>query len=209
MASGRRELLVATGNTGKLVEIAAALSGLGISLLSLNDVADYQPPPEDGLTYAHNALIKAATAAQATGLPTLADDSGLEVDALGGEPGVLSARFGGINLDDAQRNHLLLQRLAGVGRHERSARFRAVLVLQVPHQPPAFFEGTVEGAIATEPRGHGGFGYDPIFCPRDETGIVSAHTFAQLSTAEKNRCSHRGQALQLLRQALTARTIRM
>src|SRR5690554_3130955 len=124
------ELLVATGNKGKLREIEAALAGLGLRLYSLADVPGYESPVETGHTYVQNALIKAAAAAKAAGMPVLADDSGIEVDALAGQPGVQSARFGGSGLNDEQRNELLLQRLAGVtGRAARAARFRAVVTL--------------------------------------------------------------------------------
>ena len=199
-----KSLLLATTSVGKRDEIAAALAGLGITLRTLADLPGYRPPAETGLTYAHNALIKAKAALDAAGLPVLADDSGLEVDALQGAPGVLSARFGGEGLSDAERNRLLLERLRHVPPERRTARFRAVLVLWVPGSMPHLFEGTMEGWIGPAPRGQGGFGYDPIFYLLDEHGRPLNRSVAELTREEKNAVSHRGRALALLRQALTS-----
>lgn len=202
-----KSLLLATTSPGKRVELAAALDGLATTLLTLADLPDYRPPAETGHTYAHNALIKAKAALDAAGLPVLADDSGLEVDALQGAPGVLSARFGGTGLSDAERNRLLLERLRDVPPERRTARFRAVLVLWVPGGMPHLFEGTMEGWIGPAPRGEGGFGYDPIFYLLDANGRPLHRSVAELAPQEKNTVSHRGRALALLRQALASGTV--
>src|SRR5690606_38613033 len=135
--------------------------------------------------------------------------SGLEVDVLDGAPGVYSARFGGAGLSDEERNRHLLAALAGVPQARRTARFRAVLALLAPGEPPGFFAGTVDGWIGFEPRGEHGFGYDPIFCLRDAAGRLLPQTMAELDAADKNRVSHRGRALRLLRRALAAGEIRL
>ena len=206
---GAPVLLVATGNEGKRREIERALAGLGVQVRSLRDLPGYAAPAETGETYVHNALLKAQAALAASGLPVLADDSGLEVDALDGAPGVHSTRFGGPGLTDEQRNTLLLQRLAGVPRQRRTARFRAVLVLLAPGAAPELFEGTVDGWIGFEPRGSGGFGYDPIFYLRDADGRLLDRTMAELTPNEKNAVSHRGRALALLRQAFVDGRVRL
>ncbi|HEY8450186.1 MAG TPA: RdgB/HAM1 family non-canonical purine NTP pyrophosphatase [Bacillota bacterium] len=200
--SWRRQMLLATTNPGKIAEIRAALAGLDLELKTLRDVSGYQPPAETASTFWENALLKARAAFAATGWPALADDSGLEVDALGGAPGVHSARFGGDGLTDADRCRLLLERLEGVPMKQRTARFRAVLALCRPDAPPTYFEGTLEGWIGWEPKGHGGFGYDPVFYLRDDRGRFLDRALAELSRDEKNAISHRGQALRRLRAAL-------
>lgn len=211
MSPGRPRpvLVVATGNPGKRREIADALAGLGIDVLGLDQVDPVTMPEESGSTYVHNALLKARAVLDATGLPVLADDSGLEVDALDGAPGVYSARFGGPGLSDEQRCRLLLERLEGVPDPQRTARFRAVLALLVPDGGPFLFEGTVEGWIGHELRGSHGFGYDPVFCLRDEAGRLLQKTLAELAPEDKNRVSHRGRALKLLRGALAAGRVRL
>jgi XTP/dITP diphosphohydrolase len=186
-------LVVATGNAGKLAELRALAAALAAEMLpqtALGVVA----AEETADSFAGNALLKARHAARATGLPALADDSGLEVDALGGAPGVYSARYAGPAASDADNNAKLLAALAGRAAPRR-ARYRAVLVLVRAADDPAplLAEGRWEGEIALAPRGTGGFGYDPLFVPAG-----SARTAAELSPAEKNRVSHRGQALAAL-----------
>ncbi|RCK71939.1 MAG: Nucleoside 5-triphosphatase RdgB (dHAPTP, dITP, XTP-specific) [Anaerolineae bacterium] len=176
----------------------AVLSALPLEILDLRDLALHLDVQEDGATYAENAAKKATAYTSVSGLPTLADDSGLEVDALNGEPGIRSARYASIpNATDADRRAYLLARLKDKPR-PWSARFRCVLALALPHQELAFFEGVCEGEIIPEERGAGGFGYDPIF-------LLPAlnQTMAELSTAQKNALSHRGRALQALLPYLT------
>jgi XTP/dITP diphosphohydrolase len=198
-----REILVATGNPGKAREIREiveeqrpGLCGL-IRWRFLSDFGDLPPAVEDGPDFRANAEIKARHYAQLTGMWTLADDSGLEVDALGGEPGVLSARYAGSPRSDQANNARLISRLAGVPAGQRSARFRCVVVLHDGERTLAEAEGSVEGRIVDEPRGQNGFGYDPHFW------IPSAGmTAAELPPERKNAISHRGQALRRLRDQL-------
>jgi XTP/dITP diphosphohydrolase len=154
-------------------------------------------PSEGETSYADNARAKARAAARITGLPALGDDSGLEVDALGGAPGVTSARYGGPGLDDAGRCRALLAALAGVPAERRTARFRCLIALAEPGGREALVEGVAEGVILTEPRGAGGFGYDPLFY-HPPLGA----TFAELTEARKQRASHRGRALERAREVL-------
>ena len=190
-------LVVATKNPGKIREIRALLEGLGYRILSLEDFPQFPPVEERGETFLENALEKARAAARYTGEMALADDSGLEVEALGGAPGVRSARFGGQGLTDADRNRLLLEKLRGVPMEERKARFRCVMALVTPGGEEYVVEGTCEGYIAMEPRGDHGFGYDPVFyLPR------YGKTMAQLPPEEKNRISHRAKALAGMREVL-------
>jgi len=197
--SARRRVVLASANKGKLAEIQALLEGSGIELRSLSEF-EMPDVEETGLTFVENAIIKARAACVASGLPAIADDSGLEVDALGGEPGVHSARFAGIHGDDQANNALLLERLAQVPGSGRSGRFRCVVVSLAHAADPAplICEGIWEGRIADHPRGGGGFGYDPLFVPRG-----MSMTSAELSPAEKNRLSHRAQALRKLIERLT------
>lgn len=186
------------------------LADLPYQLLSLQQFPHYRPGPETGSTFRDNAVQKAEDAAAATGLATVADDSGLEVDALGGLPGIYSARYGGPHLDDEGRNRLLLEHLAHVEPPLRTARYRVVLALTVPghgERPgeTVVVEGTVEGWIGLAPRGRGGFGYDPIFYLLDEEGRMLDRSMAELSPAEKDAISHRGRALRRLRQLLLER----
>ena len=191
-------LIVATGNKGKLREIRSRLAST-IQVMGLSDLHLDIEVVEDAETFDGNALKKAAAVFKETGLPCLADDSGLEVDALNGQPGVYSARFGGPNLTDAQRAAALLDALSEVPDGDRSARFRAVLAYLSPGAPPVYFSGTLEGRIARTVSGDHGFGYDPIFIP---TGYEQ--TLAVLGPEIKSRISHRAQALDGFQQYLLA-----
>jgi XTP/dITP diphosphohydrolase len=186
--------VLATGNAGKQRELQALLAPLGHAVV-MQSTLGVVPVDETGSTFHENALLKARHAARHTGLPALADDSGLEVDALGGAPGVRSARFAGEQATDAQNLTLLLQQLRAVPAAGRGARFRCVVawVSAADDPAPRFAEGCWEGRILEQARGAGGFGYDPVFLP---TG--SSLTVAELDEAEKNRASHRGQALRAL-----------
>jgi XTP/dITP diphosphohydrolase len=193
-----KRLLVATLNPGKIRELARALVPAGIEIHGLESLDDTTPVEETGSTFEENARLKAEGYSLRTDLPVLADDSGIEVDALGGAPGVESARFGGPDLDDEGRSRLLLERLSGVrepGR--RTARFRCVLALARAGRTLATFEGVVEGRIVDQPRGENGFGYDPVFFHPP-----SGRTTAELSPQEKQAISHRGQAIAALLEAL-------
>lgn len=194
------ELVLATGNAGKLRELQQLLGpAWRIHLQSEFGLGSVE---ETGSTFEANALLKARHAARATGLPALADDSGLEVDALGGAPGVHSARYAGPGADDAANNRKLLAELAGIPPGRRNARFRCVLVWLDPDDSQAVLtaEGAWEGQILPAPRGTGGFGYDPLFL--DPCSGLSA---AELDPQAKNHVSHRGQALRRLRSQLQAR----
>lgn len=192
-------LLIATTNQGKLKEYAAIFAGLPIELRSLRDVGIEDDVEETGATFAENARLKAAYYAARSGLPTLADDSGLEVAALNGEPGVLSHRYAGPGASDAERNALILQKLAGVPFHGRLARFVCVIALARPERPndAELVEGVLPGVIEQEPRGTGGFGYDPIFYVLDDD-----KTLAELSPERKNQISHRARAAEAAREVL-------
>ncbi len=193
-------LLVASRNRKKLAELHRVLEAAGISgleLLSLDDVPAYDEAPETGATFEENALAKARDGFAATGLPTLADDSGLEVVALNGMPGVLSARWAGGHGDDAANYTLLLAQLKDVPDERRGAAFVSSCALVSGADAVTVVRGEWPGRIAREPLGNGGFGYDPVFIP--EGGAVSA---AQLTAAEKDAASHRGRALALLVPAL-------
>lgn len=183
-------LVLATRNPGKAREIAAVYGHLRIAWLTLADFPELGDLPETGTTYVENAAAKARAASSATGLPSLADDSGIEVDALGGEPGVHSARFLGSAATDAGRNARIIEMLADVPPEARTARYRAAVAVALPDGSVRIFEGTCEGRIATSPRGHGGFGYDPLFVPDGET-----RTMAEVPMEMKNRISHRARAL--------------
>jgi XTP/dITP diphosphohydrolase len=193
-----KRAVVASANPGKLRELAALLAPAGIALVSQGALG-IQAVPETGTTFLENALLKARHAARAAQLAALADDSGIEVDALGGRPGVHSARFAGEGASDAANLARLLAELAGVPEARRTARYRCVVVwVRTADDPaPLTGEGTWEGRIALEPRGRGGFGYDPAFIPAGEQ-----RTAAELSPEEKNRVSHRAQALRALVAAL-------
>ena len=195
-----RALVAATGNRGKLAELERLLDGLGWEVVA-QSAFGVEPPPEDGLTFVENALIKARHAAERTGRPALADDSGIVVDALGGAPGVHSARYAGEGGDDAANNEKLLRALAGVPEAERTARFEcAVVWLRDPRDPvPLIARGTWSGRVLEAPQGTNGFGYDPLFLD-PATGC----TAAELSPGRKDALSHRGQALRALRAMLAA-----
>ncbi|RNC62831.1 MAG: Non-canonical purine NTP pyrophosphatase [Candidatus Dichloromethanomonas elyunquensis] len=183
------EVLLATANQGKVKELKEMLKGEDAGILSLNDFPDFPDIEENGATFAENAMIKARTAALFTGLVTLADDSGLEVDALMGAPGVYSARFAGIPKNDGRNIDKLLAELQGVPEKERTARFRCCLAIVNPGGREYLTEGKVEGLILQSRRGKGGFGYDPVFY------LPFLHkTMAELSLDEKNSLSHRAQA---------------
>lgn len=192
-------VVLASNNAGKQREFAAMLADAGVELVTQGELG-VDAAAETAPTFVENALTKARHAAAATGLPAIADDSGLEVDALGGAPGVYSARFAGEPSNDEANNERLLQLLYGKSETERAARYRAVLVyLRSAEDPaPVIAEGTWEGRIATAPQGEGGFGYDPLFA------LPDGRTAAELSAEEKNRLSHRGKALAQLRAKLTS-----
>ncbi|UFS70328.1 XTP/dITP diphosphatase [Geomonas sp. RF6] len=192
-----KELLVATGNKGKLLEVAEILKGCVETILSPADVGGIPDVDEDGATFEENALKKARSAAAATGRPVIADDSGLCVDALGGAPGVISARYAGEGATDQLNNEKLLRNLAGVPQEKRTAAFHCVIALCLPDGSCHTFDGSVPGVILEEGRGDGGFGYDPLFLvPR------FGKTLSELSLEEKNAISHRGNALALLKSHL-------
>ena len=190
--------VLASGNAGKVREFAALLAARDIQIVPQSDFG-LVTPEETGTTFLENALLKARHAASLCALPALADDSGIEVDALGGRPGVWSARYAGEHASDTDNLHRLLRELADVPEPQRTARYRCVLVfLQTPQDPrPLIAAGVWEGRILTAPRGAGGFGYDPVFQPAGMN--LSA---AELPAAEKNRLSHRAQALRALLAAL-------
>ena len=181
---------MASSNAGKIREIARLLEGLGIDVVAQTEF-DVEDAVEDGTTFAENSLIKARHAAEATGLPAIADDSGLSIDALNGAPGVYSARYAGQHGDDEANNDKVLAALDGI--EDRGAAFHCVATFVEPGGEPIVAEGVWRGEILTERRGDGGFGYDPLFLVPD-LGVSSA----ELSQDEKNARSHRGQALRQL-----------
>jgi XTP/dITP diphosphohydrolase len=194
---GMRKLTVASKNRGKIAEIKAAFTGLPFSVIPVSDCGDFTEPEETEETFAANAELKARYYAEATKTICLADDSGLEVDALNGAPGVYSARFAGLAAADADNNAKLLKLLTGLGSEQRTARFRCVLVYFDPLGELLTADGTCEGIILETPRGDGGFGYDPLFyIPK------LGKTLAEITLAEKNAVSHRGAALRNLVKAL-------
>jgi len=187
----RMKLVIATKNKGKIWEIRDILSNCGdIEILSSGDLIDPPVVIEDGETFEDNARKKAIALSRHAKLPALADDSGLVVDALGGKPGVYSARYGGEGLGDAERNALLLKHMEKIPDGKRTARFVCVIALAMPGGDVHIAHGSVEGEISREPRGSGGFGYDPVFLI-PELG----KTMAELPMAEKNEISHRARAL--------------
>lgn len=187
------KIVVGTRNRGKIKEIRRILSGAGIEMSALEDFPPFPEPEENGKSFFENALIKAKAAYKATGLPALADDSGIEVDALDGRPGIGSARYGGAGASDSDRSKLLLEELREKKGTERRARFRCVMVLYPApgtEEKILMTEGVLEGMIAGEPAGNNGFGYDPVFYLPEE-GL----TVAQMDPDRKNRISHRYRAL--------------
>ena len=194
-----KKVLIATNNKHKVEEIETALNFEGWEFLTLADCEPYPEPAEDADTFEGNALIKARAAHEATGLAALADDSGLAVDALGGAPGVFSARYCGVHGDDDANNAKVLAELEGVPDEERTARFVCALAFVDEDGTETTAFGTIEGRIAHGLSGEGGFGYDPMFLP-DEFG--GAKTLAEVSQEEKNAISHRGNALRALKEKL-------
>lgn len=192
-------LVLATGNAGKLREMRAILAPWGVEVLPQSRFTA-ATADETGLSFVENAILKARFAAEASGLPAIADDSGLEVDALHGGPGIYSARYAGPGAGDAANNARLLRELDAVAEHERTARYRCAMVfMRWPLDPaPVVRQASWEGRIARLPRGTGGFGYDPLFLVGD--GEVMA---AELAPGQKNSISHRGKALRALVAALT------
>lgn len=193
------KLLIATHNRGKKAEYAAILGDLPLELVSLTDLNIDVEIEETGKTFEENALLKARGYAALTGLPTLADDSGLEVDALDGAPGIHSARYAGPEASDEDLYTLLLHNLRGVPPSERSARFCCVIALVWPEGREETVEGVCEGRILQEPRGERGFGYDPVFYVPEK-----GKTMSQLPMEVKNRISHRGRAAVKVKEILRA-----
>jgi len=196
-----KRLVIASNNQGKLREFRRLLEPLGLEVVSIGDVAGRFHVDETGTTFADNAALKARAASELAGCPALADDSGLEVDALDGRPGVRSARFAGEAATDAQNNDLLLKQLEGVDDRARAARFRCAIAFFEPAGSLSIVEGTCEGTIQRAPTGSDGFGYDPLFLVAEFGG----RSFAELTPAEKDRVSHRGQALRKIQDLLLAR----
>lgn len=183
-------LVVATRNAGKLKEIRRLFETQGVSILSLESFPEAPEVEEDGETFAANAVKKAEAISRFTGLPCLADDSGLVVSALQGRPGVHSARYSGAAANDQSNNRKLLQEMSRIPKGQRQAAFCCVMALALPDQPPHLFEGRIEGVLLEQEQGTGGFGYDPLFwVPEFEC------TMAELALDAKNSISHRGQAL--------------
>lgn len=191
------ELIIASQNEGKIREIVDILDLKSVKVYTLKDFPNWPDVEETGSTFYENALIKARALVEAFGKPAVADDSGLEVDALGGKPGVYSARYAGEQGNAKKNNEKLLRELEGVPWNRRTARFRCVAVLMTPDGWVAQAEGTLEGHIGFEPRGSGGFGYDPIFIVEGEE-----RTVAEMSLDEKNRISHRAKAFRKLKEKM-------
>lgn len=193
-----QKVVLATGNAGKVRELASLLNDFGLDVVAQTELG-VESAEETGLTFIENAILKARHAAKITGLPAIADDSGLAVDALGGAPGIYSARYAGIDASDRQNLDKLLVALKDIPDSERQAQFHCVLVyLRHAEDPtPLVCHGSWPGVIAREPAGDGGFGYDPLFFVPSE-----GKTAAELTREEKSAISHRGQALKLLLEAL-------
>jgi len=185
------KLLLATRNRNKVIEMQRALEDTGWQVVMLSDIVDVPQVEEDGATFEENARKKARTAAERAKMWTLAEDSGLEIDALGGEPGVKSARYAGEGANDADRIRKVLDRLVAVPEERRTARFRCVMCLVDPAGDETCLEGRCEGHIAHSARGSAGFGYDPIFVPDGHD-----RTFAELGLGVKSEISHRARAMQ-------------
>ena len=200
MRPGR--LLIATHNPGKLIELTWLLGDVPFDLVSLADAGIHHQVDETGETFEQNAALKAETYARLSGLPTLADDSGLEVDALGREPGVRSSRYAGADASDDQRIAFLLQKLQNIPEQAWTARFRCVIAVVWPLEPVRLYTGECLGRIVREPRGTNGFGYDPVFLLPER-----GKTMAELSAEEKNRVSHRSVAARKAAAALRERVV--
>jgi XTP/dITP diphosphohydrolase len=196
-------LLVATRSEHKLRELRELLALKNGELMSLDEAGVVGEPVEDGQTFEANAEIKARSGLEATGLPTLADDSGIEVEALAGGPGVRTRRYAGEHATDEDNNAKLLGALTGLRPEERRARYVCVLALAMPGEPVVYARGICEGRIATAPRGSGGFGYDPIFEPEGEPH--GGRTFGQWTAVEKHRISHRARAARAMTPILAER----
>lgn len=194
-----RRVIVATGNPRKVDEIRAALPDAGFEFVAAAEAGVWVEPEETGETFLQNARIKARAAFELFGCPALADDSGLEVDALDGAPGVRSARYAGEKASDAENNAKLLSALQGVAAEKRKARFRCVIVFIAEDGSEVVAKGACEGKIGFSPRGDKGFGYDPIFLP----AAMPGRTMAELILEEKTAISHRGRALSALREKIT------
>ena len=192
----RQTLVLATHNPDKQAEMNAVLSDLDLDFIGLDQYPEIDDIPENGTTLLENALIKARVAHLETGFPALADDTGLEVDALHGAPGVYSARFAGEDATYQDNVKKLLSVMAGISRQNRTSRFRTVVAL-IDSDTELWTEGIIEGLITREQRGAGGFGYDPIFEAAD-----TGKTFSEMSAAQKNEISHRARALQKMRKKL-------
>ena len=192
----RQTLVLATHNPDKQTEMNAVLSDLDLDFIGLDQYPEIDDIPENGTTLLENALIKARAVHLKTGFPALADDTGLEVDALHGAPGVYSARFAGEDATYQDNVKKLLSVMAGVSRQNRTARFRTVVAL-IDSDTELWTEGIIEGLITRDERGAGGFGYDPIFEVAD-----TGKTFSEMSTSQKNEISHRARALQKMRKKL-------
>lgn len=199
MSASIRRVIVATANRGKLAEIRSALDFEGWEFVTAADLGrEPLEVAETGETFETNARLKARAYHEVFGLPALADDSGLEVDALGGAPGAYSSRYAGEDATDTDNNLKLIEALAGAPAEERTARFRSAIVLVEQDGAEIIAAGACEGSIGFIPRGEGGFGYDPLFLPEATPG----RTMAELELAEKNAISHRGAALRALKAAL-------
>lgn len=192
-----RELILATHNRDKVRELAHALLGLPLDVRSIDDFGAWPEVDETGTTLEENAYLKADAAVAHFGRTSLADDTGLEVDALGGAPGVYSSRYAGIGVSYRDNVEKMLREMRGVAPDRRTARFRCAIAIVEPMGRRTCVEGVVEGEIATEARGEGGFGYDPLFVVRE-----SGRTFAEMSLEEKRLVSHRGRALLAARRVL-------
>lgn len=194
-------VVLASGNAGKLRELTTLLAPLGFELVSQSALG-IDPPPETGTTFRDNALLKARHASSRTGLPAVADDSGIEVDALDGGPGIFSARYAREGASDLENLQKLLAELKHVPDGKRTARYRCVIVFvhDATDPAPVIAEGSWEGSIVQQPRGSAGFGYDPVFLPEGH-----GRTAAEFAAAEKNAVSHRGKALRLLLRKLGPR----
>lgn len=196
-----KEIIIATKNKGKAKDFEELLQPMGYRVLTLHDVAPHMDVEETGETFEKNAILKAETIAQELQATVIADDSGLEIDALGGEPGVYSARYSGEERNDESNIDKVLQKMVLVPADEKTARFRCVLALASPGQETIIFEGACEGLITDERKGHHGFGYDPIFY------VPSLDkTMAEMEPAEKASVSHRGNAIRELGKAMPGLT---
>ena len=196
-------MILATGNANKVREATEILGDLGLSIISMKDAGIESDPEETGTTFEENALIKARAVANiAKDAIVLADDSGLEIDALGGEPGIYSARYLGEDTPYSEKNAALIARLDGVPKEERTARFVCAIATVLPDGTEEVVRGTIEGYIGWEMRGENGFGYDPIFYV-DEYGCSTA----EMSPEDKNAISHRGNALRKMREILAAKKL--